>query len=586
MTIEVFGWMGLGHMGNSWVFRGALLLLWTLAMCAAVPARAEVPPISLDAGAQPISLATRAQAWVDQRGAAGQQEVASLPEAAWSMVDADSIYPLESGKTLWIRFSVLPTVQEQGWFLRIQYPALNRATLFEVDAPSLAAPSAGDTIAVAQWPVPHRHPLLPVAAARDAPRRFLLRIENPHSFSAPMTLVDRGFVGHEEQRDSFFLGAYFGLAALAAVVALLSGLVLRDGMYARYGLAVVTMALAQAAATGIGGLFLWPRWPWWNDLAPLTLPVLAASTFLWFFSSAVELPSRFARLHSALLALALAGVGLVVAIAEVEPSMRFRLMVPAIGFACLVSVFVLSWAARHGDRYARWMLWALLPVAFSVFLPLAGTWGITPVRGWTLHLMQVAIAIELPLLLIILMLRSHDRREHRRRLQGLDRIDPGTGLVNAHVFRERLDRTIARSRRLRYASVAVVLEIANSERIRRDFDRQWANELAMSVAGRLLAGAREIDTVARLGAHTFGMLVEGPLSTDQAQTVGQRIVARCLMPSHNKPMEWVAHLRVAQVTVPYDNESGASVIERLEALLAGVPEDSKRAVYTLGKTAA
>jgi len=47
--------------------------------------------------------------------------------------------------------------------------------------------------------------------------------------------------------------------------------------------------------------------------------------------------------------------------------------------------------------------------------------------------------------------------------------------------------------------------------------------------------------------------------------VGQRIVARCLMPEHNKPLAWVAHLRLAQATVPYESESGGSVIEGLRA---------------------
>jgi two-component system, sensor histidine kinase LadS len=572
-------------MANPRAFWGAASLLWALLACVAFPVAAALPAIQLDAQAQPIPLAAHAEAWVDPHAAADWRDVAKLPDDAWSPVRADSIYPLDPGKTLWIRFAVMPTAEEQGWYLRIQYPALNRATLFAVDAPSVPARSAGDTIAVVLWPVPHRQPLLPVAVAGDGPRQFLLRIENPHTFSAPLTLVDRGYLGREEQSGSFFLGGYFGLAALAAVLAALSAAVLRDGTYARYGVAVVAMALAQAAATGIGGLFLWPRWPAWNDLSPLVLPVLAASAFLWFFSSAVELPRRFARLHHALIALALAGIATAAAIAWVEPSNRFRLMVPAIAIACAAGVLILSWAARHGDRHARWMLWALLPVALSALLPLAGTWGLAPVRGWTLHAMQVAIAIELPLILVILMLRSHDRREHLRRMQGLDRIDPGTGLVNAHVFRERLDHMIARSKRLRYASVVVVLEIANTERIRRDFDRQWADELALSVAGRLLAGAREVDTVARLGERRFGMLVEGPLSLEEGQTVGQRIVARCLMPSHNKPLEWVARLRVAQATVPNDNESGAVVVDRLDALLAGVPEDSKRAVYTLGKAA-
>jgi two-component system, sensor histidine kinase LadS len=568
-------------------FRRFAVLAWAAWLaCMATPVLADVPPVALDARSQPIALAGHAQAWVDERASAEWQDVAKLPDAAWAPYRPDAIYPLDSGKTLWIRFAVMPTVAEEGWYLRIQYPALNRATLFALDAPPLPAPSAGDTIPVAQWPVPHRHPLLPVAAARDGPRQFLLRIENPHTFSAPLALVDRGYLGHEEQRDSFLLGAYFGLAALAAAVSALSAILLRDGTYGRYALAVVAMALAQAAATGIGGLFLWPHWAGWNDLASLTLPVLAGSAFLWFFSSAVELPRRFARLHQALIALAVLGVATAVAIALVPPSTRFRLLVPSVGFACLAGVFVLAWAARHGDRYARWMLLALLPVGLSALVPLAGTWGLAPMRGWTLHAMQVAISVELPLLLIVLMLRSHERREHLWRKQGLDRIDPGTGLVTAHVFGVRLDRAIARSKRLGYLSAALVLEIANAERIRRDFDREWADELPISVAGRLLSGAREVDTVARLGEHRFGMLVEGPLTPEQAQAVGQRIVARCLMPEHNKPLEWVAHLRVAQAVLPYQDDTGAAVLERLDSLLREVPADSKRAVYTLGKAAA
>src|SRR5688572_18742102 len=192
-------------MPNWWSLRGVVLLLCVWVACALLPAKAEVAAIALDAQAQPIPLALQAQAWVDERATSTWEEVSKLPDDAWSPVRLDSIYGLDTGKTLWIRFAVMPTPEEQGWFLRIQYPALNRATLFTVDAPSLQAPSAGDAIAVAQWPMPHRHPLLPLATARDGPRQFLLRIENPHTFSAPVTLVDRSYLVHEEQRDSFFL---------------------------------------------------------------------------------------------------------------------------------------------------------------------------------------------------------------------------------------------------------------------------------------------------------------------------------------------------------------------------------------------
>jgi hypothetical protein len=54
------------------------------------------------------------------------------------------------------------------------------------------------------------------------------------------------------------------------------------------------------------------------------------------------------------------------------------------------------------------------------------------------------------------------------------------------------------------------------------------------------------------------------------------------MPFANKPVEWVAQVRVAQTLVPTEREQHEPVVGRLSALLANVTPDSKRAVFTLG----
>jgi GGDEF domain-containing protein len=58
----------------------------------------------------------------------------------------------------------------------------------------------------------------------------------------------------------------------------------------------------------------------------------------------------------------------------------------------------------------------------------------------------------------------------------------------------------------------LLVDIANLDALQRDFEPRWAEELPLRVAGRLLSAAREIDSVARLSDHRFGMLVEGPLT--------------------------------------------------------------------------
>jgi GGDEF domain-containing protein len=250
-----------------------------------------------------------------------------------------------------------------------------------------------------------------------------------------------------------------------------------------------------------------------------------------------------------------------------------------------LGLFAVVWSAVRGDRYAPWLLAGSAPVVLGAIFPLARTAGLIPIGFLTTHGMQLGIAIELPILLVMLVLRSQHRREYQRRMQGLERIDPATGLINAAVFHERLVRLIARSQRLKYRSALLLVDLVNLEQIRRDFDQRAAEELPLHVAGRLLSVSREIDTVARLSDNRFGLLLEGPLKADEVAEAAPRVVARCLMPLKDKPLDMAAQVRVAQALIPMDGTDPALLLGQLDALLASVPADSKRAVFLLGRPA-
>jgi GGDEF domain-containing protein len=143
---------------------------------------------------------------------------------------------------------------------------------------------------------------------------------------------------------------------------------------------------------------------------------------------------------------------------------------------------------------------------------------------------------------------------------------------------------VTRSQRLKFRSAMLLVDIGNIDQIRRQFDPDSARELTLRVAGRLLSVAREIDTVARLSEHRFGILLEGPLHADEVAEAGPRIVARCLMPFKGRPLEWSAHVRVAQALIPMDGSDPSQLIGRLEMLLASAPADSRRAVFMLSKS--
>jgi GGDEF domain-containing protein/predicted secreted protein len=555
----------MGKALRCWMVAAMLALAGLACACAA-------SPLQLDAAQQPVQLGGVGQAWIDVGGHASPEDVADGSGIDWTPTRTGAIYHLSSGKALWLRFTATVRTGER-WYLQVPYPAVDMVTLYGLEGSGGWGQAAGDTIAVDDWPVPHRYPLLPLSTGTQ---EYLVRVQNGHSFSAPIEFVTESHLLREEQQTSVILGIYFGLAGLAVALAVLSAISLRDICYALYAISVTLMALAQASLTGIAGLHLWPHSPRWNDYSVLALPVLGVGSLQWFFSEVVSMPQRSRTLHVTLVGAGLMSVVAAVAIAMADASTRIDVMVSYIVVAGALGLSLLVWAARRGDRWAAWVLLGALPVAIGSAFPLARAAGLIPMGFWATHGLQLGMTFELPIVLLILILRSQQRREYTRRLHGFDKIDPATGLLNATVFEQGLARMMARSERLHYESAVLVIDIINAEQIRRQYGARSAEELPLQVAGRLLAAARDIDAVARLGEQRFGMLIEGPLSAEDAASEGPRIVARCLMPFKQKPIDWVARVRVAQTIVPAQRADARQVIDRLESLLANVSPESKR----------
>ncbi len=539
--------------------------------------------LDLDTRTQPVALADWGDYWIDSSGKFSARQVADTAAIPWKPTRADAIYPVTTGYSMWVRINVPPAPDAERWYLELPSPAIDRASLYTLDsAGQWNEQRAGDLIAVSQWPVPHRHPLLPIALSAEAPTKYLLRLENGQAFSAPLQFISEGRLSHSEQRVSLILGIFFGLTGLAAAVSALSAVSLRDTAYGFYALCVTLMGLTQASVTGIAGLHLWPDWPWWNDMSTAVLPLLTAAATLLFISAAVALPERSPRLHRLTAGQAGLGILAAAAMALVPAASRMDMFVPIVLLLEFSGLLVMGWAWRRGDRFAPWLMLAYLPVLASAGWMLVNSARLVPAGFLTQHGMQLGVASHLPIVMVVLMLRSQHRRENIRRIHGLDRVDPATGLINGHVFAERLLRMIARSERLQHQSAVLLIDLVNTEQVQRDFGRKAADELPLRVAERLLSTAREIDSAARLSERRFGMLVEGPFSAEAAATLGPRIVARCLMPYKGMPMDCVAQVHVAYALVPGQGADAQGLLAQLEQRLAAAPAEGKRAVFMLG----
>lgn len=559
------------------------LLMGSLLALTSLDARSRTV-LDLDTRTQPVALQDWGDYWIDTTGQFTPVQVANTADIPWKQTRSEAIYPVTTGQSMWVRFNVPPAPDAERWYLEVPYPSINGASLYTLDgAGQWNEQRAGDLVAVNQWPVPHRHPLLPIALSAEVPTQYLLRLENGHAFSAPLQFISEGRLSYSEQRVSLILGIFFGLTGLAALISALGAVSLRDAAYGFYALCVTLLGLTQATVTGIAGLHLWPALPGWSDVSTSVLPMLTISATLLFISAATSLPERSRRLHWLMVGQAVLGTLTAVLLAVLPAASRMDVFIPITLLLEFSGMLVLAWAWRRGDRFAPWLMLAYVPVLAAGGWMLARNAELVPIGFLTQHGMQLGVALHLPIVMLVLMLRSQHRRENTRRIQGLDRVDPATGLINGHVFAERLIRMIARSERLRHQSAVMIIDLVNSEQIQRDFGRKAAEELPLRVAERLLSTAREIDSAARLSERRFGMLVEGPFSAEDAGTLGPRIVARCLMPYKGLHVDCVAQVHVAYALVPYQASNAQGLLTQLEERLANIPVDSKRAVFMLGE---
>ena len=551
----------------------ALVCSWALA----------TPMVNLNPVRQPVTLGNSGEYWIDADTRLLPAQIFSNPDIVWKPTPEQGIYPLKPRQALWIKFSVPASQDSERWLLEIPYPALDHVDLYTVQASGqVTVQKAGDLLAVNHWLTPHRHALMTVSFNPQQATQHLLRLDNAQGFSAPIRFVNARFVLRSEQKMSLFLGFYFGMAALGCGVGLLGLVLLRDRAYLYYAVCSAMLGLTLAAITGAAALHLWPNSPNWADRSLAILGTWTLLSVLLLSATVVSLAERSRLLNGLVWVVAGIGVVLSVLLGVTDSALRLKLFIPFVVTVPVMLVAINFWAWRHGDRYGAWLLLTAIPFAIAWAIATARYLGWIPLSFMTEQSGLASMAFLLPALLTVLVLRSQQGRENKRRILGLDRIDPATGLINAHVFGERLIRMVARSERLKHQSAVMLIDIINLEHMQRDFGRKVADELPLRVASRLLSTAREIDSAARLSDLRFGMLVEGPISDEDAATLGPRIVARCLMPYKGLHDECVAQVRVAYALVPYQGGAAQSLLSRLEGRLAlAASSDDQRAVFVL-----
>jgi diguanylate cyclase (GGDEF)-like protein len=514
--------------------------------------RCALPVLQLNAPDGQIALAEHSQFWIDATGKAVLEQV-----EAWEYDLPFARRPaghtvLLDGQVMWIRFNAMQPDLSQRWALEVSSAGVDLVSLhYRNAAGNWVEQKAGDKLPVSQWPRPDRFPVFDLDTEQARPVTYFIRIEHARTpFSAPLFIYSQPALLAQRMQEQFLLGAYFGLALLMALVAAANAVAFSDRSFAAYAVYISARAAAQAAMLGIGGQYLWPDSPAWNDLSAFLLPVLAACSGIWF-ARVVTRPRRFSATLDWLSLKLIMLLALLAVVDTVFPD--------ACGLHCHHGAHHRGHGAdlRAGlHRLAKRRPHHALDRAGLCAgrgdgaLPRAAQPG--PGSGQLPHAVRPhpgrgagdAAAVLRPAAACRAAPRSPARAA------ALAQTEPLTGLSNLHTFEARLQEALLRSNRYQHRSALLMINLSNHGWFAREHGRQIA-DYALVLAGSCLRKlARDIDIAARVGDCEFALLIEGPVSPAQAVAAATQLVARALQPSDLLPVGSRLKLHVAIAMVP------------------------------------
>jgi diguanylate cyclase (GGDEF)-like protein/PAS domain S-box-containing protein len=108
--------------------------------------------------------------------------------------------------------------------------------------------------------------------------------------------------------------------------------------------------------------------------------------------------------------------------------------------------------------------------------------------------------------------------------------DPLTGLSNRDLFNDRLEHALKRRMRSDGFVGVMIVDLDGFKNINDSLGHLAGDALLIAVADRFRTTLREPDTIARLGGDEFAILVEDLDSSDEANTVAQRVLDALVEP--------------------------------------------------------
>jgi two-component system, sensor histidine kinase LadS len=563
----------------------AAFLLTVLAGGAAMTAWAQAPvrPLQLSDAIAVLDAQETGGAWIDPQGKSTLEQILHAGAPRFEPTRADIVYSLGEQGALWLHYRLARSANDRHrWLLSFPMPALDQVTLYQQDAKGQwTGESAGDTLAVATWPEPGRYPHFRLDLPGSQMHDVYVRIHHLTSANFPVELLTEAEYDQRVQLEYLGLGLTFGALMLLIAACLAQSLVYRDGVYAWYALYALVTALGVTAYTGAAAHLLWPHFGALGDSPQGCLALLAGAAALLFVRNLTGISARFPLVDRLVYGAGLGGIALACLFPLVPKSTGLAIMGLYLAGAVLTNMWIAFAAWRRGDAVGGWVLLAYLPLTLAVGMALLRLVGVLPVSFATQYAIVVAMAIEVPLLLIALNIRSRERHGAHIRELALSSQDALTGLLAPHLFHDRLRQVVARHKRDREDAAIIFIDLVNHRRIKEHYGTAVAEQSLLRSVIKLRRLVRDVDTVSRIGEARFGLILEGVSSRIAVTDRAARLIAAGLMPLNGLKPDVTLQFHTAAVLLGERMGEPTELAEALTTLLEGMSSRTRRPIRFL-----
>jgi signal transduction histidine kinase len=316
-------------------------------------------------------------------------------------IDSDRDIPnYNSGDNpIWYRCNIINRSQSRRFIVNVTNPAIDEVEFYYPDSANRYTKiNYGSNRPFNQRKYLDANYLFDLNIAPDDTVMVYFRLLSADISRFPVSIGTTEVIFSELKTKDLIISIYIGVMLVMLLYNLFIYFTVRDNSYLYYVVYILTILLTQVGVFGTTFQYLWPDYPWIEELSLLIFPPLTGVTgmaFMHHFLQTKEYLPRFRKISYVLNALYCVSFALIF-MGKYRESFQLTQMV-----AMLVALFMLATAymiQRKGLRPARFFLiaWSIFLIGIVIFV-LSDT-GAIPYSNFTVYTMPVGSALEVILL--------------------------------------------------------------------------------------------------------------------------------------------------------------------------------------------